>query len=328
MPRELDAGYGLHGFEDLECGRPSQDVDLVAVNPDELPGFIDRVGRDYLQGSRIGVWAWETDTIPKSWRRAFEFVDEIWVNSSFMAQNIAPAAPVPVVALPPPVEPPPAPATAHRLGLPDDDFLFLFMFDYLSTVQRKNPIGLIEAFKSAFAVGEGPRLLLKTINAPLRPMDEEHVLWAADGRPDIHVIDRSLSGEQRDGLIEGCDCYVSLHRSEGFGLTLAEAMAVGKPVIATGYSGNLEFMDEQNSYLLDYELARVGAECEIYPPEGEWAEPSVEHAAELMGRVCGAPGEAMRIGERARADIASNLSARATGMAMRARLQERVLRAA
>ena len=164
--------------------------------------------------------------------------------SAFMAQNIGAVAPVPVVALPPPVQRPAEPAEPLRLGVPEG-FLFLFVFDYLSTVQRKNPVGLIEAFKRAFAPGEGPQLLIKTINGPLRPLSEEEVLWAADGREDIHVVDRSLSGEELNGLMAACDCYVSLHRAEGFGLTIAEAMAIGKPAIATGYSGNVDFMNER-----------------------------------------------------------------------------------
>ena len=105
-----------------------------------------------------------------------------------------------------------------------------------------------------------------------------------------------------------CDCYVSLHRAEGFGLTMAEAMAIGKPVIATGYSGNVDFMSGENSYLVDYALGRVGPDCEIYPPEGEWAEPSIEHAAELMRRVRDEPAEAAAKGGRARADVARLLA--------------------
>jgi glycosyltransferase involved in cell wall biosynthesis len=119
-----------------------------------------------------------------------------------------------------------------------------------------------------------------------------------------------------------CECYVSLHRAEGFGLTMAEAMAIGKPVIATGYSGNVDFMTADNSYLVDHTLRRVGPECEIYPPDGEWAEPSVEHAAELMRRVYEDRAESARMGARAAADIARALSPEATGAAMRARLQE------
>ncbi len=320
VPVQLEADYGEHGFDDLvHEGRHG--FEIVAVNADELPGFVERLGEDYFEGPRIGIWGWETNSIPPRWRRAFALVDEIWVYSRFMAENIGAVASVPVIALPPPVQAPAEPVAPLRLGVPDG-FLFLFVFDYLSTTQRKNPVGLIEAFKRAFAPGEGAQLLIKTINAPLRPLADEEVLWAAHGRADIHVIDRSLTGDELDGLMAACDCYVSLHRAEGFGLTMAEAMAIGKPVIATGYSGNVDFMSEENSYLVDYEIGRVGPECEIYPSDGEWAEPSVEHAAELMRRVCEDAPEATRIGARAREDIARTLSAEATGAAMRAQLEE------
>jgi glycosyltransferase involved in cell wall biosynthesis len=238
-----------------------------------------------------------------------------------MAENIGAVAPVPVTPVPPPVQRPADGVEPLRLGVPPG-FLFLFVFDYLSTVQRKNPVGLIEAFRRAFAPGEGPQLLIKTINAPLRPLAEEEVLWAAHGRPDIHVVDRSLSAGELSGVMAACDCYASLHRAEGFGLTMAEAMALGKPVIGTGYSGNVDFMTSENSYLVDFTIGRVGAECEIYPPEGEWAEPSIEHAAELMRRVYGDPQEARRLGAQAAEDIARTLSPEATGAAMRRRLEE------
>jgi hypothetical protein len=319
-PTRLDGGYGRERFEDLvHDGRHG--FEIVAVNADELPDFVGRLGEGYFEGPRIGIWGWETNSIPARWQRAFSLVDEIWVYSRFMEENIGAVAPVPVVALAPPVQAPPLAGTSDRLGVPEG-FLFLFVFDYLSTIQRKNPVGLIEAFRRAFEPGEGPRLLLKTINAPLRPLADEEVLWAAHGRPDIHVIDRSLDREQLGGLMAACDCYVSLHRAEGFGLTMAEAMAIGKPVIATGYSGNVDFMDAENSYLVDHAITRVGPECEIYPPEGEWAEPSVEHAAELMRQVYGDREQAARVGARAAQDIARVLSPQATGAAMRARLEQ------
>jgi glycosyltransferase involved in cell wall biosynthesis len=320
LPVRLEDAYGQHSFEDL-VHEGGHGFEIVAVNADELPSFVERLGEDYFEGPRIGIWGWETNSVPPRWQRAFALVDEIWVYSRFMAENIGAVAPVPVVALPPPVERPATPAPPLRLGVPAG-YLFLFAFDYLSTVQRKNPVGLIEAFKRAFAPGEGPQLLIKTINGPLRPLSEEEVLWAADGREDVHLIDRSLTGEELNGLMAACDCYVSLHRAEGFGLTLAEAMAIGKPTIATRYSGNVDFMDDANSYLVDYEIGRVGPECEIYPPEGEWAEPSVEHAAELMRRVYEDRDEAARRGRRAAGDIERTLSRAATGAAMRARLQE------
>jgi hypothetical protein len=167
LPAALAEEYGRHGFEDLvHEGRHG--FEIVAVNADELPDFVERLGEDYFEGPRIGIWGWETNSIPSRWQRAFSLIDEIWVYSRFMAKNIGSVAPVPVLALPPPVLSPVEPPEPDRLGVPEG-FLFLFVFDYLSTIQRKNPVGLIEAFKHAFTVGEGPQLLLKTINAPLRP---------------------------------------------------------------------------------------------------------------------------------------------------------------
>jgi glycosyltransferase involved in cell wall biosynthesis len=317
----LAAGYGRHDYAGLDRGDGRHGFELICVNPDELPGFVDRLGHDSLQGTRIGVWGWETTAIPDRWEPAYKLVEEIWVYSRFVATNIAAVAEVPVVPLPPPVSIPVPDVEPIRLGVPDG-FLFMFAFDYSSTIQRKNPVGLIEAFKRAFAPREGPQLLIKTINAPLLPLSEEEVLWAAEGRPDVHVVDCSLTAPERDALLSACDCYISLHRSEGFGLTLAEAMALGKPVIGTAYSGNVDFMNTDNSFLVDYELTRVGAECQIYPADGEWAEPSVEHAASLMRRVYENPAAAARIGDRARDDIARHLSPEATGSAMRARLAE------
>jgi glycosyltransferase involved in cell wall biosynthesis len=318
-PLTHESSYGRHLHEDL-IGDGAHGAELICVNPDELPLYVGMLGAGFFRGRRIGVWGWETTSIPSRWAPAFEFIDEIWVYSRFVAESFAAATEKPVVALPPPVSPPSTELAPLRLGVPDG-FLFLFVFDYSSTIQRKNPVGLIRAFQRAFAEGEGAQLLIKTINGPRHPLAEDEVLWATDGRRDMHVIDRSLSGDERDALMLGCDCYVSLHRSEGFGLTMAEAMAVGKPVIATGYSGNVDFMTARNSYLVEYEVTRVGADVQIYPADGEWAEPSIEHAAALMREVYEDPAQAAQRGEQARADIASALSPATTGAAMRRRLE-------
>jgi glycosyltransferase involved in cell wall biosynthesis len=318
-PTVVQAGYGRHAFEDISH-QGQHGFELICVNPDELERFVETLGPASFSGRRIGVWGWETNRIPDRWAPAFAFVDEIWVYSRFVAENLAPVSPVPVIALPPPVSAPQQLPEPDRLGLPEN-FIFLFAFDYSSTLQRKNPVGLIEAFKRAFGEGSGPQLLIKTLNAPRLPLDAAEVMWATEGRRDIHVIDRSLTAVQRDALMLACDCYVSLHRSEGFGLTLAEAMAVGKPVLATRYSGNTDFMNDANSYLVDYELTEVGAGVAIYPADGEWAEPSIEHAAQLMRQIYADPEAAARVGARAREDIARELSPAATGAAMRRRLE-------
>src|SRR5262249_52403809 len=149
-------------------------------------------------------------------------------------------------------------------------FMFLFVFDLFSIVERKNPFGLITAFTRAFQPGEGPILVIKTINGHLRLNDLERVRAAAAGRPDIAIVDEYYTAQQKNALLGICDCYVSLHRSEGFGLTMAEAMGLEKPVIATGYSGNVDFMTPHNSFLVDYVTGSVPAGCAPYPVGSAW----------------------------------------------------------
>lgn len=296
-------------------------IHVLCVNADELPALAEQLG-DGLRGTErtIGIWAWETDDVPARWDRAYDFVDEIWTYSRYVAQSLSRVAPVPVIPIPIPVAVPPPPERPLDLGIPDG-FQFLFAFDFLSTPARKHPEGLVRAFCRAFAPGEGPQLVIKTLHAALRPAWYDRLRWLTRDRPDIHIVDRALSAADRDALVAGCDCYVSLHRAEGFGLTLAEAMAVGKPVIATAYSGNLDFMTPMNGYLVEYAMTRVGAEGEQYPPDGTWADPDLDHAASLMRHVYEHPEEARAKGERGRRDVAETLSAEAVGRLIGARLR-------
>jgi hypothetical protein len=314
------ARYGQREHIDTEA--PFEPAfNLVCLNGDQLSAFMHAGGSELL-GERptIGVWAWETDAVPPSWIAGFQYVDEIWVNSTFVARNLARLAPVPVVVVPQAIDVP-DPAGAEVDLIDERAFTFLFMFDYFSTLQRKNPIGLVEAFKRAFAPGEGPRLLIKTMNEKLHRDAAAELRAHADGRPDIEIIERYLEPSQIAALIAKAGCYASLHRSEGFGLTLVDAMALGTPVIATGYSGNMDFTTERNSYLVDWTPTQVGPGNPVYPPEGWWAEPDLAHAASLMRRVWEHRDEAAAKAERARSDIERQYSPAATGRVARARLQ-------
>jgi glycosyltransferase involved in cell wall biosynthesis len=297
---------------------------LVCVNAFELPGFARHVGSQFFEGKRtIGVWAWEASAIPDGWDAAFALVDEIWTYSEYVTSALAPASPVPVVTLPQPVLAPAAKPGPLPLDL-GDAFTFLFSFDFFSTAQRKNPVGVVEAFKRAFDPGDGAQLVLKTFNGDVKPESLAQLERAAAGRDDIHVIDRFLPVAEKDALLARADAYVSLHRSEGFGLSLAEAMLLGKPVIATGYSGNLQFMTPANSWLVGYELVRVGEGVEIYPPDAQWAEPDLGHAAALMREVHAGGDAVAQRAERGRRDVETAFSPEATGAAMRARLERLV----
>jgi hypothetical protein len=217
--------------------------------------------------------------------------------------------------------PPIVPYSREQLGLPDG-YLFLFMFDLHSAIERKNPIGVIEAFRTAFAPGSGASLVIKCINRETQPDEYDRLRLTARGHPDVHIIDRYVSVQEKDAMLAAANCYVSLHRSEGFGLTPAEAMYLGKPVIATGYSGNLEYMTPENSYLVDYELKPIGSGNYPYPADGEWADPDTDHAARLMREVVEDRVAAERRGRQAALDIRRGFSPDAAGETMERRLEQ------
>ncbi|MCP9489107.1 MAG: methyltransferase domain-containing protein [Solirubrobacteraceae bacterium MAG38_C4-C5] len=320
MPDVLGAQLKTTEFADLHLDEDLP-FNLVCVNAPELPQFAAEAGQKFFADRyTIGVWAWETDLVPASWDPAFRVVDEIWVYSTYVAEILGRAAPCPVVRMPLPIVAPDAAGTRVSLPLPDG-FTFLFLFDFYSTLQRKNPLGLLEAFTRAFAPGEGPHLVLKSFNGDYKPDRLACLREAAADRPDVHIVDRFVPEAERAALMAACDCYVSLHRSEGFGLTLGEAMALGKPVIGTGFSSTLDFMTPENSYLVRHTMTTVGPEGENYPAEGRWAEPDLDHAAELMREVWEDQEGARARGARARDDIAAEFSLEAVGTLARERLR-------
>ncbi len=297
-------------------------VNLVCVNADGLPSFAEQAGEQFFEGRHtVGFWWWELSAFPSRFEAAFEHVDEVWVGSRFVADALSEAAPVPVVRIPVPVEiPHDLPLAPGELGWPEG-YTFLFSWDYNSVFERKNPLAVVGAFTEAFAPGDGPTLVLKCINHEADAGNHARLQRAIADRDDILLMDRYVDARDKNRIMRSGDCYVSLHRSEGFGLTMAEAMYAGRPVIATAYSGNLEFMDERNSYLVGHALVPVGPGAGPYPPEAIWAEPDVHHAARLMRAVFEDREEAARRGARAAADIRSLHSARASGTAMERRLE-------
>ena len=242
----LPASRQGHPFSSLEAGAARFPVNLVCVNADGLPDFRTEVGEAFFAGRHtIGMWWWEASRLPERWIDSFSLLDEVWVGSEHVARALLADSPVPVYTVTMPVTHPRIKSMPREvLGLPQG-FLFLFMFDYHSIFERKNPLAVIEAFSRAFEPRAGAKLALKCINSADDPASHARLLAAAGEHEDVHIIDGYMSPGENDALIAACDCYVSLHRSEGFGLTPAEAMVLGKPVIATGYSGNLDYMSRR-----------------------------------------------------------------------------------
>lgn len=312
-----------HLFVEHRARVTASDLNIVCVNANQLPDFAEKMGPKFFNGRyTAGVWFWEVEDFPAEFHDAFRHVDEVWAASEFIRQTLAKVSPKPVFKFDLPILKPPVNLSLLRgdLRLPSQ-FVFLFSFDFLSVLERKNPLGLIEAFRRAFKAGEGPVLVIKTINGDQRIAELEKLKYAAAKQRDVIIADGYLSSVEKNTMVARCDCYVSLHRSEGFGLTMAEAMALGKPVIATGYSGNMEFMTAQNSYLCGYTRCEVGPERAPYPATSHWAEPDLDEAAAFMRQVYENPDEARERGLRAAAEIAQSHSPALAGAKLRRRIE-------
>jgi glycosyltransferase involved in cell wall biosynthesis len=330
VPRALvnfEVSYGLRrtdrtfeGFEDVN----PYGINLVHVNADQVSVFADQHGPAFFAGRyNIGFWMWELADFPVEWADRFDWFDEIWTPSSFTSEAVARRSPVPVWTSPLPLlQHPTAALDRAHFGLPDDRFVFLFAFDFASVFERKNPLALVEAFHRAFRRDDRVLLVLKCSNADGDPTNAERLRGACDG-DSVVLLDKYLSRPEVASLMHAADAYVSLHRSEGYGLTMAEAMGIGKPVIATGYSGNLQFMNTRNSLLVPYRLVEVNGNGGPYPPGRLWAAPDTGRAAELMRSVFEDPAAAAEVGEHARADMVAQLNPEAVGVAIKRRLQQR-----
>lgn len=269
---------------------------------------------------RIVCWSWELDVLPRRLAGKAELADEIWTPSEFCAKAVRGAFPektvtamLPAVSLPSFEKKP-----RSHFGLPADRFLFLFVFDIGSVMERKNPLGLIDAFKRAFRSDDRAHLAIKVTRGTTRLADLAKLQAAANRS--ISIIDRVLPRENMVSLLDSCDAYVSLHRAEGFGFTIAEAMLLGKPTIATGYSANMEFMTADTAFAVNHSLAPVGEGHSPYPAEALWAEPCREHAASLMRDVFENRQDGQAVGTRASLELPKLLAPVAAGHRMLARL--------
>jgi glycosyltransferase involved in cell wall biosynthesis len=337
-------------FDDTDAGgthAPDLDLLVMCVNGSETPRLSRALGvRATASRYRIGLWGWELETFPPAQQAGFAYVDEVWTYSEFARAAIARVAPtgLPVHAIPLGADlfGPDSPATDFdrvglessnsaqttgpervALGLPPTGPLIGFVFDFASSIERKNPAALVAAYRTAVPApsADGPTLVLKTLNTEKFPDELEILLAACGDRSDIVIVDRTFSAEQLQSFISSLCAYISLHRSEGYGLTLLEAMAWGVPVIATAYSGNLDFMTSLNSWLIPYRLVPTTVSGQ-YPEGLVWAEADVEAAALAIREVLSDSAEVRAKVRQARRDALALVSPATASGWIRSRLAE------
>ena len=262
------------------------DINIIVGNPDLLMPSIRYIfGFSIFKKYNIGFWFWELDQLPYRWFLSRHLVDEIWVQSDFVF-NAFKKLTKNVIKIPFYIE------TSYvkdfsraYLKIPENKFIFLFTFDFLSSYERKNPEAVVKSFVEAFGTQDDVYLIIKTVNANKDFDKKKRFEHYVKGLTNVEFRDIFLTKDEHLGLIKSSDCYVSLHRSEGLGLAMAEAMSFGKPVIGTNYSGNLEFMNAENSFLVDFKLVSLSFEQYYYGRNQDWAEPNISHAASLMRKV-------------------------------------------
>ncbi|HEY8217679.1 MAG TPA: glycosyltransferase family 4 protein [Acidimicrobiia bacterium] len=320
-------------LEDLPRGRPHP-IDLFLLNVNELV----TVPEAWLRAPSpphyvIGTWFWELSNLPDDVGEQAVRVDEIWVASTFVRDTFRGITRKPVTVIPPTVEVQVPPGfAATRFGVRDDAVVFFFNFDTLSTAARKNPWGLVDAFERAFTPAEragAVQLVIKVHNlerTPALAVPLRDAVASVDGL----VVNTEVPREEMNGLLQRADVYVSLHRSEGFGLGLAEAMYLGKPVVATAYSGNMDFTTPENSCLVGYTMRRLGVLDHEHYPAAEllyrsglvWADPDVELAARWMRLLFDHPELRAEIGARGAETIRHSYAASNQRDAVTRRLAE------
>ena len=298
-----------------------QPFNLVHLNGDNMPGFAAARGRRYFRDHyTIGFWFWELAALRPDWAPFAGYVDEVWTATGFVRDAVRSGCTVPVVRMPLPVVLPALPPLGRQaFGISDGPMVFLYIFDVSSQTERKNPLAAVRAFRRAALPHDAAVLVLKFTNPEYDRAGVRRLYEEAAGL-NVVMVDRYLDRPYLAALINTADCYLSPHRAEGFGLTLLEAMRLGKPVIGTAYSGNMDFMTPANSYLLDYSLVTLTRDYGPYFRGAVWAEPDVDHAARLIRDIVGNRVEAAGRGARARADVERDWSPAVTGEAVRARL--------
>lgn len=316
--RQDDHSMEPHFTDELRHG-----TNVFFINADQMQVARDTLGQAaFADRHNIGFWVWELEKFPDAWCDAFDLVDEVWAPTEYVRKAIAACTAKPVLRMPKAIEfDVPVGMDRTYFGMAPDAFTYLYSYDFNSFVSRKNPEAAIAAFRRAFADGRrDARLLVKSINGMRFPERLQALAASVADDTRIEVRDGFLSREEMFALQNAADCYISPHRAEGFGLGMAESMYLGKPVVATGYSGNLDFMDRNNSLLVEYRMTPLREGDYPFWQGQQWADPDVDHAAELMRRLYDDRDFALRMGASAAQSIRRSNSRAVCAAAITARL--------
>jgi glycosyltransferase involved in cell wall biosynthesis len=272
-------------------------------------------------GHTVGFWYWELEDLPSSFIPAFELVDEVWAPSRFVRDALQPNTEKQVTVVPPSVDfRTPGGVNRAAFGLPEDRFLFLTMASVYSVLERKNPLAVVKAFEMAFDANDPVGLVVKITDLHHRPEVAEALRDAAARAP-VFLLEERLSRHGIHDLLASVDSYVSLHRSEGFGLPIAEAMALGKPSIATAYSGSADFATDETSFLVPYELVEIERTYTVYPAGFHWADPNLDVAAAHMRTVAFDEKASSRVAAAGQAFVRAHCDPSVGGEVIRDRLR-------
>lgn len=279
-------GQGDHSWANRLSKELPYDVNLIHINPHELGlAFIQQDTSVWNYRYNIGYWLWELEEFPDEWTPCFQCLDEIWAPSEFICNAIRKKTTLPVRCMPYHVDV--SIGTIYErehFGIPEDKFLYLMMYDQSSCMERKNPIGVLNAFKKAFDKQNQSAGLVIKINNPT-PESRKQIRSVLDGYTNVYLIEETLSRDEVNSLTKCVDVVVSLHRAEGFGLVLAEAMLLGTPTIATNWSSNTEFMNEDVACMVDYELTTIEKDMPPFKAGNRWADADLEQAAGHMRKL-------------------------------------------
>ncbi|WP_127534109.1 glycosyltransferase family protein [Paenibacillus kobensis] len=309
----------------LEHNEPFHKCTVLQFNPDMLPHVLGKYGhRPVERKFTVGYWHWELMDIPEEWTASMHYFHEIWTPSQFVRDAVAARSPVPVLTMPYGCAPDDRfrPGRAYY-GLPADRYLFMMMFDTHSFMERKNPLGALEAFLLAFG-GSDPSvgLVLKANNANHGGAALAHLRQRMAGCSNVYFIEAGMTRQETGGLIGECDAYVSLHRAEGFGLGIAEAMVRNKPAIATNWSGSTDFLNSSNGCPVGFRLVPIAETLGPYRAGSLWAEPDLAQAAYYMRLLACDRQTGIRLGAAAAQTINTRYNPAIAGAAMRQRLAQ------